>query len=85
MDGSTAPDDVVIDYQTGEVRIKGPVMTEQKDARETALFYKKKFEKDLKICIKAMETDPDNLELRRTHEQLTQITDWIRKGAPFTG
>ncbi len=79
------PDDVVIDYQTGEVRIKGPVMTEQKDARETALFYKKKFEKDLKICIKAMETDPDNLELRRTHEQLTQITDWIRKGAPFSG
>ncbi len=79
------PDDVVIDYQTGEVRIKGPVMTEQKDARETLIYNKKKFEKDLKICIKAMETDPDNLELRRTHEQLTQITDWIRKGAPFSG
>jgi hypothetical protein len=30
------PDDVVIDYKTGEV-IKGPVMTEQKEARETPI------------------------------------------------
>jgi Family of unknown function (DUF5681) len=32
------PDHVVIDYKKGEVQIKGPVMTEQKDARETAIF-----------------------------------------------
>jgi hypothetical protein len=79
------PDDVVIDYKTGEVRIKGPVMTEQKDAQETALFNKKEFELNLEICIKAMETDPDNLELRRTHKKLTKIVDWLRKGAPFAG
>jgi hypothetical protein len=79
------PDDVVIDYKTGEVRINGPVMTEQKEARETALFNKKEFEKNLQICIKAMEADPDNLELRRTHKKLTQILDWIGRGAPFTG
>jgi hypothetical protein len=79
------PDDVVIDYKTGEVRINGPVMTEQKDARETALFNKKEFEKDLEICIKAMETDPTNLELRRTHKKLTTIVEWLKKGAPYTG
>jgi hypothetical protein len=79
------PDDVVIDYKTGEVRIKGPVMTEQKDARETAIFIKKKFERDLAICIKAMEANPDDLELRRTHKKLTKVVDWLRKGAPFAG
>jgi hypothetical protein len=60
------PDDVVIDYKTGEVRIKGPVMTEQKDAQETALLNRKEFELNLEICTKAMETDPNNLQLRRT-------------------
>jgi hypothetical protein len=79
------PDDVVIDYKTGEVQIKGPVMTEQKEARETAISYKKKLEKDLKICTAAMEANPDDLELRRTHKKLTKIVDWLRRGAPFTG
>jgi hypothetical protein len=79
------PDDVVIDYETGEVRIKGPVMTEQKDAQEMALYNKRKFERDLEICIKAMEADPNNLELRRTHKELTKIVGWLRKGAPFAG
>jgi hypothetical protein len=79
------PDDVVIDYKTGEVRIKGPVMTEQKEAGETAISYKKEFEKDLKICTAAMEANPDDLELRRTHKKLTKIIDWLRRGAPFTG
>jgi hypothetical protein len=79
------PDDVVIDYKTGEVQIKGPVMTEQKEARETAISYKKKLEKDLKICTAAMEANPDDLELRRTHKKLTKIVDWLKRGAPFTG
>src|ERR1700737_2561355 len=52
------PDDAVIDYKTGEVRINGPVMAEQKGARETALFNKNEFEKSLERCIKAMEADP---------------------------
>lgn len=60
-------------------------MTEQKEARETLIYNKKEFEKGLERCIKAMEADPDNLELRRTHKKLAQITDWIRRGAPFTG
>jgi hypothetical protein len=79
------PDDVVIDYKTGEVRINGPVMTEQKDARETALFNKKEFEKNLKSCTAALEADPDNLVLRRTHKELTKIVGWLRRGAPFAG
>jgi len=79
------PDDVVIDYETGEVRIKGPVMTEQKDARETAILDRKEYELDLEICIKAMEADPNNLELRRTHKELTKIVGWLRKGAPSAG
>ena len=79
------PDDVVIDYKTGEVRINGPVMSEQKDAQEMALYNKKEFEKNLERCIKAMEADPDDLELRRRHKKLTQIIEWIGRGAPFTG
>src|SRR6266478_8521374 len=79
------PDDVVIDYKTGEVRINGPVMTEQKDAREMALYNKKEFEKNLEICTAAMEANPDNLELRRAHKKLTKVVDWLRRGAPFAG
>jgi hypothetical protein len=79
------PDDVVIDYKTGEVRIEGPVMTEQKQAGETAISYKRELEKNLKICTAAIEANPDDLELRRTHKNLKKIVDWLRKGAPFTG
>jgi hypothetical protein len=79
------PDDVVIDYKTGEVKINGPVMTEQKDAREMALHNKKEFEKGLERCTAAMEANPDDLELRRAHKKLEKIVDWLRRGAPFTG
>jgi hypothetical protein len=79
------PDDVVIDYKTGEVRINGPVMSEQRDAQEMALYNKKEFEKNLKICTAAVEADPDNLDLRRTHKELTKIVGWLRRGAPFAG
>jgi len=77
------PDDVVIDYKTGDVRVQGPVLTEQREAQETALDNKSKFERDIEICITAMEANPDNLELRRTHDELTKIVDWLRRGAPF--
>jgi hypothetical protein len=79
------PDDVVIDYKTGEVRINGPVMSEQKDAQEMALYNKKEFEKNLTICTAAVEADPDNLELRRTHKEIKKIVGWLRRGAPFAG
>jgi hypothetical protein len=79
------PDDVVINYKTGEVTIKGPVMTEQRDAREAAILNKKEFERNLETCAKAVQADPENLKLRSTLKELTQIVDWIRRGAPFTG
>jgi hypothetical protein len=79
------PDDVVINYKTGEVQIKGPVMTEQTDAQERALSYKKDLEKDLEKLTKAIEANPDDLELRRTHKELTKIVDWLRRGAPYAG
>src|ERR1700737_1738844 len=79
------PDDVVIDYQAGTVQIKGPVMAEQKEAREWLISNKKKLEKDLKICTAQMEANPDDLELRRSHKKLTKVVDWLRRGAPFTG
>jgi hypothetical protein len=60
-------------------------LTEQKDAQETALHHKREFERDLEICIKAMEADPNNLELRRTYKKLRNLVDWLSKGAPFTG
>ena len=60
-------------------------MTEQKEARETAISYRKEFERDLAICIEAMKANPDDLELRRTHKKLTKIVEWLKKGAPFAG
>src|SRR5258706_5514018 len=77
------PDDVVIDYKTGEVRINGPVMTEQKDWRETLIAAWPDYEQNLKHVAEAMKADPDNLELRRDQKTLTRITDWLRKGAPY--
>jgi Family of unknown function (DUF5681) len=79
------PDDVVIDYETGGVQINGPVMTEQREAQERALDNQKEFERDLEICTKAMEADPNNLELRKTHKELAKVVDWLTRGAPFAG
>jgi hypothetical protein len=77
------PDDVNINYETGDVTITGPVMTEQKVARERLLAARSELEQNLTDCIKAMEADPDDLSLRRVRKKLTQITDWLRRGAPF--
>jgi len=77
------PDDVVIDYKTGEVRFNGPVLTEQKDARDLALQMREDFERGLEICVKAMEADPNNLDLRRIHGELTKIVDWFEKRSAF--
>jgi hypothetical protein len=60
-------------------------MTEQRDAQERALSYKKELEKDLAKLTKAIEANPDDLELRRTHKELTKIVDWLRRGAPYAG
>ena len=79
------PDDVNINYETGDVTITGPVMTEQKVARERLLAARSELEQNLTDCIKAMEADPDDLSLRRVRKKLTQIIDWLRRGAPFAG
>ncbi len=34
-------------------------------------------------CFKAIEANPDDLSLRRDRNKLTQIADWLRRGAPF--
>jgi hypothetical protein len=79
------PDDVNINYETGDVTITGPVMTEQKVARERLLAARSELEQNLTDCIKAMEADPDDLSLRRVRKKLTQIIAWLRRGAPFAG
>jgi hypothetical protein len=79
------PDDVVIDYNTGEVRFNGPVMTDQRDARETALFNKEEFERGLERCTRALETNPNDLEMRKAHKTLTTVVEWLKKGAPYSG
>jgi hypothetical protein len=79
------PDDIVIDYKTGEVRFNGPVMTEQKGAREAALFNKKEFERNLELCTKALEANPNDLEMRKAHKKLTTVVEWLKRGTPFSG
>jgi hypothetical protein len=79
------PDDIVIDYKTGKILFKGPVMTEQKDAREAALFNKKEFERNLERCTKVLEANPHDLEMRKAHKKLKTVVEWLKRGAPFSG
>jgi hypothetical protein len=77
------PDHVNINYETGDLTITGPVMTEQNEARERLIAARGELEQNLADCIKATEADPDDLSLRSVRKELTQITDWLRRGAPF--
>jgi hypothetical protein len=39
----------------------------------------------LERCTKALETNPNDLEMRKAHKTLTTVVDWLKKGAPFSG
>src|SRR3984893_11263879 len=75
------PDDVIIDFDTGEFRIDGPVMEEQHLAQERLREMWPDLLKRLWQIEEQIESDPKNLELRKEKKTLDAITDWLAKDA----
>jgi hypothetical protein len=86
-DGTTGPepvphpDDIIIDYETGEVRIEGPVLEEQKDAQDALHAKWPDLERDLRKINEKIESNPNDLSLRKEQKELTKIVEWIREDA----
>ena len=72
------PDDVLIDYETGNIRIDGPVMENQKDARDQLRAMWPKLERELMGINEQIESDPNNLSLRKRQKELTKIVSFVR-------
>ena len=75
------PDDVIIDFDTGEIRIDGPVLEEQHLAQERLREMRPDFLKRLRKIEEQIESGPKNLELRKEKKTLDAITDWLVKDA----
>src|ERR1700730_291124 len=75
------PDDVIIDYDTGKIRIDGPVMEEQNEARDQLRARWPDLELLLTEINEEIESDPNNLSLRKQQETTTKIVNWLRDDA----
>jgi Family of unknown function (DUF5681) len=72
------PDDVLIDYETGNIRIDGPIMEDQKEARDQLRAMWPKLERELMGINEQIESDPNNLSLRKRQKELTKIVSFVR-------
>jgi hypothetical protein len=72
------PDDVVINYRTGEVTIDGPVMEEQKLALDQLRFQWPELEQELIEINEQCASKPDDLGLRKQRNELRKIVDLVR-------
>ena len=75
------PDDVIIDYDTGEIRIDGPFMEEQKETQNQLRAIGPDFEQSLKEINEEIESDPNDLSLRKAQKTLTKIINRCREDA----
>src|SRR6202022_4096935 len=75
------PDEVIIDYETGEIRIDGPVMEEQKEAQNRLRAMSSDVEQSLKEINEEIESDPNDLGLRKQQKIMTKIVNWLRDDA----
>ena len=75
------PDDVIIDRNTGEVRIEGPVLEEQKRAQDQLHVMRTQLERDLMKTARELEIDPANPILLEQRRSITEIVNWIRADA----
>jgi hypothetical protein len=73
------PDDVVIDYDTGKIRID--VMEEQKEAQNRLRAMWPNVEQSLKEINEEIESNPNDLSLRKTQKRMTKIVNWLRDDA----
>jgi hypothetical protein len=77
----THPDDVIIDYKTGDVRIDGPVLEEQKAAWDQLRAMWPELERNLMEINEQIESDPKNSSLRKHKKELTKIVSSLRDDA----
>ena len=75
------PDDVLIDYETGIMRIDGPVMEEQKEAQKSLRAMWLELERCLMQINEQLESDPKNSELRKQQRELAKMVGWLRDDA----
>ena len=75
------PDEVIIDYETGDIRIDGPVMEEQKEAQNQLRASWPDIEQSLKETNEEIEFDPNDLTLRKQQKIITKIVNWLRDDA----
>jgi hypothetical protein len=75
------PDDVIIDYDTGEIRIDGPVMEEQKETQNRLRAIGPDFEQSLQEINEEIESAPNDLSLRKSKKTLTKLINWYRDDA----
>jgi hypothetical protein len=71
------PDDVLIDYETGEVRFDGPIDEEQKGAHEWLRANSPELVRTLSQINEQLESDPKNSELRKQQRDLEKIAKWF--------
>jgi len=72
------PDDVIIDYDTGKIRFDGPVDEEQKEARDQLRARWPDLELMLTEINEEIESDPNNLSLRKQQKRTMKIVNWLR-------
>jgi hypothetical protein len=75
------PDDVLVDYETGNIRIDGPVMEEQKEAQNRLRASWPDIELSLTEINEEIESDPNDLSLRKQQKIMTKIVNWLRDDA----
>ena len=75
------PDDVIIDFKRGEVRIDGPVSEQEKAAQEWLRANSMEFVLSLARINEKLKSDPKNSELRKQQKELAKTIDWLTKDA----
>jgi hypothetical protein len=81
--GGTGPlpdvhaDDIIIDMDTGEVRVEGPVLEQQKRAYGELHARRPLLEKELKDISRRLESDPDNHQLLIEQKRITKILRFV--------
>ena len=75
------PDDVIIDYDTGKIRFDGPVEEEQKEAQTRLRTMWPVMEQSLKEINEEIESNPNDLRLRKIQKRTTKVVNWLRDDA----
>ena len=75
------PDDIIIDYGTGGVRIDGPVMYEQKEAKDQLRAMGLDIARNLIKIEEQLKSHPNDPDLRKEQKSLKEIVECLRDDA----